>query len=143
MIERIELKDETLAIIIRNNYKKDGIEFFTPGDFSQQLGYMKRPSGYIIQPHRHNIVAREVVATQEVLLIKSGKVRVDFFDDDENYLESRLLEKGDVILLAGGGHGFEIIEEAEIIEVKQGPYCGEQDKVRFDPIDSKDVNITS
>jgi len=77
------------------------------------------------------LVERKVTLTQEVLFIKSGVVRVDFYDDNRNYLESRVLEQGDVILLAAGGHGFEMLEQAEIIEVKQGPYCGDQDKVRF------------
>jgi hypothetical protein len=96
---------------------------------------MNRPRGYVIPPHVHNPVAREVHFTKEVLFIKSGKVRVDFYDDDQEYLESRVLRAGDVVLLAFGGHGFEMIEDSEIIEVKQGPYCGESDKTRFSPID--------
>ena len=141
MIEKIYHEEKVLAIIIGNKFQKDGIEFFTPGDYSQQLGYMKRPTGYVIQPHRHNKVSREVITTQEVLFIKTGKVRVDFFDDDETYLESRILEQGDIILLAAGGHGFEIIETAEIIEVKQGPYCGDEDKVRFDASDQTQIKM--
>ena len=142
MIERIIKKDKILAIIIRSHFEKDGIEFFTPGDFSQQLAYMKRPKDYVIPPHVHNPVTREVEFTQEVLFIKSGKVRVDFYDDDRNYLESRILKKGDVILLAHGGHGFEMLEESEIIEVKQGPYAGDQDKTRFEPVDESTICIT-
>ena len=131
MLEKIEYSKGLLAIIIYHDYKENGIQFFTPGEFSQQLAYMNRPKGYIIDPHVHNPVKREVHYTQEVLLIKSGKVRVDFYDDDKKYLENRVLQKGDVILLAGGGHGFEMLEETEMIEVKQGPYVGEQDKTRF------------
>jgi uncharacterized protein YjlB len=131
MIDKIVYKDQLLAIIIRSSFNKDGIEFFTPGDFSQQLGYMNRPQGYIIDPHVHNLVERKVILTQEVLYIKSGKVRVDFFNDDKQYLESRVVNTGDVILLAAGGHGFEMLENSEMIEVKQGPYCGDEDKVRF------------
>lgn len=131
MVENFFHNGKLLAVIIQANFKKEGIEFFTPGDFSQQLAYMNRPKGYIIDPHVHNLVDRKVTLTQEVLFIRSGKVRVDFFDDHKNYLESKILEKGDVILLAGGGHGFEMLEPSEIIEVKQGPYSGDQDKVRF------------
>ncbi len=134
MIENIIHNNINLAIIIRSNYKKEGIEFFTNDNDSQQLGYMNRPEGYVIAPHRHNIVAREVHLTQEVLFIKSGKIRVDFFDNEQNYVKSSVLEKGDVILLSDGGHGFKMLEQSEIIEVKQGPYCGERDKVRFEPI---------
>jgi mannose-6-phosphate isomerase-like protein (cupin superfamily) len=141
MIETIKRGDITLSIIIRASYKKDGIEFFTPGDFSQQLGYMNRQKGYAIAPHRHNLIERKVTLTQEVLYIKSGKVRVDFYDDQQFYLESRVVEKGDVILLAAGGHGFEMLEDSEMIEVKQGPYCGEDDKVRFDAATKETINL--
>ena len=93
MIERIEHKGKLLSIIIRSNYQKDGIDFFTPGDFSQQLGYMNRPEGYEIPPHVHNHVFREITLTQEVLFIKKGKVRVDYYDDAKNYLESKIVQK--------------------------------------------------
>ena len=139
MIQKITNNEHLLAIIIPNYYQREGISFFTENDFSQQLGYMNRPEGYVIPPHRHNIVPREVFHTQEVLFIKSGKVRVDFYDDQQNYLESRILNKGDVILLAAGGHGFQMVEPSEIIEVKQGPYIGERDKVRFDHVEPHKV----
>ncbi len=131
MIEEVKHQQIILAIIIRANYKKEGISFFTPGDFSQQLGYMNRPKGYIIDPHVHNLVERKVTLTQEVLYIKSGQVKVNFYTDDREYLESRILQTGDVILLAAGGHGFEMLTATEMIEIKQGPYCGDEDKVRF------------
>jgi hypothetical protein len=127
-IEKVEHNGKLLAIIIRRNYSSTGIKFFTPNDFSQQLGYMNRPKGYCIQPHIHNQVKREVTYTQEVLLVKSGKVKVDFFDQEKIFLESKIIFTGDVILLAHGGHGFEMLEATEMIEVKQGPYSSELDK---------------
>ena len=141
MVEHITYQNKLLSIIIHTHFQKDGIEFFTPDDFSQQLAYMKRPEGYAIPPHVHNFVPREVQFTQEVLFIKSGKVRVDFYDDEQNYLESRILNLGDVILLAHGGHGFVMLEESEIIEVKQGPYAGEKDKTRFDCVKESEIVI--
>src|ERR1043165_8606923 len=119
MIEKITSGPLCLGIIIRRNFTAEGISFFTSDNDSQQLGYMNRPKDYVIQPHRHNIVQREVHLTQEVLFIKSGKVRVDFYTGEQNYLESRILETGDVILLADGGHGFYMLEQSETIEVKQ------------------------
>ncbi len=130
-LEQVLHEDSLLAIIIRSDYKNEGIEFFTPDDFSQQLAYMNRPAGYKIDPHLHNKVQREVFYTQEVLFIKKGKVKVDFYDNSKNYLDTRILETGDVILLASGGHGFEMLEQTEMIEVKQGPFAGEKDKTRF------------
>jgi mannose-6-phosphate isomerase-like protein (cupin superfamily) len=102
---------------------------------------MNRPEGYVIEPHRHNLVAREVHLTQEVLFIKSGKVRVDFYDNEQHYIQSVVLEKGDVILLSDGGHGFKMLEKSEMIEVKQGPYCGERDKIRFTPVDESELKM--
>ncbi len=139
MIERIVQDSKLLALIIRSEFSKDGIEFFTPEHFSQQLGYMKRPKGYVVKPHLHIPVGREIYFTKEVLFIRSGEIRIDFYDQNTTYLESKILKRGDVILLAFGGHGIEVIEEAVIIEVKQGPYAGESDKKWFDPIDLKIV----
>jgi mannose-6-phosphate isomerase-like protein (cupin superfamily) len=143
MIDRIFSKNQELALIIRRSFHKDGIEFFTPSTYSQQIGYMNRPAGYIIAPHVHNPVAREVQFTKEVLLIRSGRLRVDFYSDQQQYLESTILEAGDVILLAYGGHGFEMLEPTEIIEVKQGPYAGDQDKTRFDAIPADQIKLRS
>jgi hypothetical protein len=136
MTEEIFHGKTLLAVILRTGYRADGIRFFTPNHFSQQLGYMNRPRGYVIPPH-----VREVQFTKEVLFIKSGKVRVDFYDDAQNYLESRILAQGDVVLLAFGGHGFEMLEPSEMIEVKQGPYAGETDKTRFPPIAADQVKL--
>ena len=90
---------------------------------------------------RHIPVKREVKHTNEVLFIKSGKVRVDFYDENKQYIGSKILNKGDVILLCSGGHGFKMIENSEIIEVKQGPYAGDMDKTRFSATDEKNIKI--
>lgn len=128
-----------LGYILRSHRIDEGIRFLTPGDLSQQLGIMRRPLGYVIPPHVHLPVDRTIKFTKEVLYIKSGVVRVDFYSDSKRYLLSHILNAGDFILLAQGGHGFVILEEAEIIEIKQGPYAGDNDKERFDPVDSGDV----
>lgn len=141
MFEQIKDKEKLLAIILSKDFSKPGIHFFTPNDLSQQLAFMQHPAGKIIEPHVHNPVPREVQYTQEVLFLKKGKLRVDFYDNDQNYLESRILEAGDVILLATGGHGFEVIEEIEMVEVKQGPYAGEEDKTRFSRIANDKIKI--
>jgi len=142
MIENVtDRSNQLLAVIVSNRFNKPGIHFFTPDELSQQLAYMRHPVGKIIEPHIHNPVVREVVYTQEVLLIKSGKLRVDFYNNQQIYLESRVLKAGDVILLVAGGHGFEVLEEVEMIEVKQGPYLGEQDKSRFAGITPKQARI--
>ncbi len=143
MVIEIKHNQLLLAVIIPDNYHEPGIHFFTSDNFSQQLGYMNHSKGKTIEPHTHKKVVREIVYTQEVLFIKKGKIRVDFYDEAQNYLESRLLEKGDTILLASGGHGFEIIEDTEMIEVKQGPYSGDHDKTRFNPCSASSIRIIS
>jgi hypothetical protein len=134
--------DTLLALIIRSSFQAEGILFFTPDTFSQQLGYMNRPEGYIIPPHDHKAVPRTIEWTQEVLFIKSGKVRLDLYEPHtRTYLESHTLDAGDVVLLAHGGHGFAMLEQSEIIEVKQGPYAGEQDKERFPRVAEQMVTL--
>lgn len=133
MIDRILHRDQLLAIIIPSDFRADGIQFFTPNEFSQQLAYMNHSKGKVIEPHIHNPVPREVVYTQEVLFVRKGRVRIDFFDEGYRLIDVRTLSTGDTILLVSGGHGFTMLEDAEIIEVKQGPYLGEQDKTRFTP----------
>ncbi len=121
-----------LALVIREAFREPGIHFFTPNDFSQQFGYMQHGSGHQVIPHTHNVVQRSVTRTQEVLFVRSGRCRVDLYTDDQVFVASVLLAAGDWILLAGGGHGLETLEEAELFEIKQGPFIGEMDKTRFE-----------
>lgn len=132
---------QLLAIIIPASFREEGVHFFTEPEMSQQMAYMRRPSGSKITAHSHKQVNREVRFSQEVLFIKRGVLRVDFYDDDHDYVESRVLNAGDVILLAGGGHGFQVLEEVEMIEIKQGPFASGDDKVVFDNVDDKKVKI--
>lgn len=138
-VEEVRKKNKLLAMIIRNEYDCSGVDFITPNEFSQQVAYMHHPAGKVIDAHVHNMVHRNVVLTQEVLFIKKGILRVDFYDEYEDYLESRDLHAGDIILLVSGGHGFQVLEEVEMIEVKQGPYAGEEDKKRFPGIEDNEV----
>ena len=141
MIEEIYNNQQLLSLIIRADFKKNGIEFFTNYENTLQLGYMLKHKGDEIIPHIHNNIQREITDTQEVLIIKNGKVRIDYFSNDKVYLESKIVEKGDVILLITGGHGFKILETSEIIEVKQGPFNSAEDKYRFHSLDDSKMNI--
>ena len=134
-IETIVHGLEPIALIIRADFDEPGLHFFTPDNFSQQLAFMKHPVGKKIAPHVHNLVQRQVLYTQEVLFVRKGRLKVNFYSSKKEYLESRELAAGDIILLCGGGHSFEMLEETSMIEVKQGPYAGDQDKTRFDESD--------
>lgn len=130
-LEFIKKEEELLAIIIRKNYTKDGTEFFTPDKFPQQVGFISKKKGEIIPAHIHQFIKREIYLTQEILIIRKGKVKVKFYDKESQYFDSQILETGDVVLLTGGGHGYEALEDVEMIEVKQGPYLGDNDKIVF------------
>ena len=127
-VETVSAEGAVLAMIVRGSINAPGISFFTPNDYSQQLAYMQHPAGKRIAPHDHKPVQRAVTRTLEVLFVRKGKLRVDFYDEARRYVESRVLAGGDVILLVAGGHGFEVLEPVEMFEVKQGPYAGDGDK---------------
>ena len=132
-VDEVRAGEQLIALIIRASYQADGVAFFTDRSLSQQLGYMRRSKGYVIGAHVHNKVHRDVEYTQEVLIVRKGRLRVDLYDAEHRFLTDRVLEPGDIILLASGGHGFEMLEEVEMVEVKQGPYTPSDDKTFFTP----------
>ena len=135
--EEIKHNGKVIAIILRSNYTSDNVVFFSPSDFSQQLGYLPHKKGSIIKAHFHKEIHRKITFTQEVLLIRKGKVIVNFYTIDKKYIASRELNEGDIIFLCSGGHGFKMLEDTEMIEVKQGPYSGKEgDKELFKGIEN-------
>jgi len=129
-------KGTIIAIIVYNDYQKEGVGFFTAANFSQQLAFISHKSGKTIGAHVHSVSKRDIQLTQETLFVKKGKLKVNFYDDEKTYFDSRILGSGDVILLTAGGHGFEILEDVNMIEVKQGPYLNDSDKVSFKGIEN-------
>jgi mannose-6-phosphate isomerase-like protein (cupin superfamily) len=131
IVETIVNGLEPIALVIRAEYDEAGLHFFTPPSFSQQVAVMSHPKGKRIPPHVHNLVSRQVLYTQEVLLVRRGKVKINLYSSEKQQIVSLILTTGDVILLCGGGHSFEMLEDSSLIEVKQGPYAGENDKTIF------------
>ena len=131
-ILQILYKKELFAIIVKKNnqFKKSGVNFATKNSNPLQLGFLKHKKGHLIKSHLHIKRARKVKYLSECLIIKKGKVKVSFYDDKKrNIKKDKILKKDDIIMLFKGGHGFKIIEDAEIIEVKQGPYTKSKDKI--------------
>ncbi len=122
---------EPIALIVRAGFDEPGLHFLTPPALSQQLAIMRHPAGKKILPHAHVLMSRQVLYTQEVLWVRKGRVRVSLFNSQRQLVQSPVLVTGDLILLCGGGHAFEMLEETSLVEVKQGPFAGEQDTVRF------------
>jgi len=146
MIEKVYNQKKLYALIVRSPYrKKKGISFFTDTKASQQVGYMKHKKNYIILPHKHNKRKKNAIAkidtTTEVLIILKGILRVDFYNQNEKYLFSKKLYANDLIMLSSGGHGFKVLKDVEMIEVKQGPYFISKDKIKFDKADENKIKI--
>tara|TARA_B100000780_G_scaffold41615_1_gene25871 strand:+ start:70 stop:504 length:435 start_codon:yes stop_codon:yes gene_type:complete len=142
MIENIIYKKKLLALIVNGKYrKKKGISFFTPNESTQQFGYMKHKKDHIILPHLHKQRATKISYTTEVIILLKGSLRIDFYADLKKYLFSKIINKNDIIMLVSGGHGFKVLKDVEMIEVKQGPYSLSKDKVKFQNTLEKNIKI--
>lgn len=142
MIENIFYKKKQFALIVRKNFRKlNGIKFFTKENDTQQFGYMRHKKKHIIMPHKHNKRLTKILKTTEVIILLKGILRVDFYTDKKKYLFSKKINAGDIIMLVNGGHGFKVLKDVEMIEVKQGPYKLSKDKVKFDNVDEKKIKF--
>ncbi len=128
-------------MIIKNGYAVNGVNFVTNSDSAQQVGFVSHPKNTEIKAHVHNVIERKVYSTQEVLIIKKGRLRLDLYSQEKEYIESVIISSGDVVILPFGGHGLKCLEDVEMIEVKQGPYLGENDKERFASVNEEKVVI--
>jgi hypothetical protein len=142
MIEKIIHKKKMLALIVRGKYRrKKGITFFTQNDSTQQFGYMKHKKDHIIKPHLHKKRLTRIYYTSEVILMLKGILRVDFYTQFKKYLFSKILKPSDIIMLVSGGHGFKILKDVEMLEIKQGPYNLIKDKIKFENIDDSYIKF--
>ena len=131
-----------LALIVRGKYRKrKGITFFTPNESTQQFGYMKHKKKHIIKPHLHKKRLTKIYFTTEVILILKGVLRVDFYTQIKKYLFSKILKPKDIIMLVSGGHGFKILKDVEMLEIKQGPYNLIKDKIKFNNINENLIKL--
>ena len=140
MLEKVFDKKKLIALIVKaKKFKKKGPNFVTPVNFTQQLGVINYPKGHFIAPHTHKRYLRKVTRTSEVLLIQKGILRTDFYDNKKKYMFSKNLIEGDIIFLHESHHGFKIIKDCSIIEIKQGPYIKLADKVLFEKVNEKKI----
>lgn len=98
-----------------------GTTFLTQPEEHLQVGALLHPAGRVIRPHVHRPFPRKVDVTSEVLLILSGSMRVDLYSDDWE-VQSIVVDRGDMLVLLSGGHGFTVLEDLEALEIKQGPH---------------------
>lgn len=132
-IEHVHAGEQLIAIIVSRDHNPPSIEFVTTPDLNLQVGLIKYPAGRAIQAHVHRPLERHIVGTGEVLFVRSGKVEALLYDDERQLVAQRVLQQGDLLLLVNGGHGFRMLEDTVMLEVKQGPYTGIDEKERFEP----------
>ena len=132
MIEAVTARDgQVLAYFIRAAVP-DETRFLTPSDCNLQVGQVVYPAGGEIARHVHLPIERKIVGTTEVLLVQRGRCEVDVFTADRELVTTRVLGVGDMVIAVNGGHGFRVLEDLVLLEVKQGPYPGGgADKERF------------
>ncbi|MCA9406380.1 MAG: hypothetical protein KC684_07580 [Candidatus Omnitrophica bacterium] len=122
-IREIIHNNERVALIFHYSKIAPGVHFYTDASSLMQVGKQSRKKGSKISPHRHISVELKSTETQpELLYIEKGSIKVIFYDDDWKPFEEVVLLSKDMILLIQGGHGFEILEDTQMIEIKQGPY---------------------
>ncbi len=142
MIEKIIYKKKILAIIINSTkFKKKGVHFTSPNNFTKQVGIINFNKNHLIKPHTHIKYLRKIHRTSEVLFITKGLLRVDFYKGNKKYLYSKILKKNDIIILNEGSHGFKFLKNCSMIEIKQGPFIKSLDKRRFQSINEKKIKI--
>ena len=142
MIQKIFDKKKLIALIVKaGKINKKGPNFVTPNNFTQQLGVINYPRNHFIKPHTHKKFLRKVHHTSEVLIIQKGIIRTDFYNSKKKYIFSKILKRGDIIFLHESHHGFKIIKDCSIVEIKQGPYIKLIDKVLFEKVDEKKIKI--
>jgi hypothetical protein len=130
-IEHITRNGKSLAYIIRSSMSPEQTIFLTPPELSFQVGFVVYPAGGEIARHMHRPLSRRIVGTSEVLVVKAGRCEIDVFDGERQLVATRELRTGDVMLMVGGGHGFRMLEDTTLLEIKQGPYTGLDEKERF------------
>jgi hypothetical protein len=129
--EIIEVDGLPLTYLIRTKNLPEETTFLTPADFKQQVGFVVYPKGGEIPRHVHIPLERRLVGTSEVILVQKGRCVLDIYSDDRELVASRELGPGDLMLMVGGGHGFRMLEDTVLLEIKQGPYTGFEEKERF------------
>jgi hypothetical protein len=129
--ERITHKGRELAYIIRASFPAYSTTFLTPSEFKQQVGYVVYRAGGEVERHVHSPLERRLVGTSEVVLFKSGRCLEDIYSGDRELVATRELHPGDLMLMVDGGHGFRMLEDTVLLEIKQGPYTGIEEKERF------------
>ena len=129
--EQVMWNGKVLAYLIRAEMSPEKTTFLTPPDLNFQVGFVVYPADGEIARHLHHPIERHVKGTSEVLIVKKGRCLIDIYNNEQELVVTRELRTGDVMLMVDGGHGFRMLEDTVLLEVKQGPYTGVDEKKRF------------
>ena len=129
MTESVASNGQVLAYIVRGTPEAENTEFHTPDEIELQAGFIVYSAGNAIAPHKHAQVSRNIDRHCEVIVVRKGCCEVDIFDEENDLVATHTLRMGDLAILVSGGHGFRMLEDTILLEVKQGPYYGPQEKV--------------
>jgi len=130
-LEIIQAGGQIFCYIVRRSFCPSHTTFITPPEARQQVGFIVYPADSTIKRHSHKALERHLVGMSEVLVVRTGHCRIEVYDDDHQLVAARDLYENDVALMVGGGHGFKIVEDTVLLEIKQGPYLGVNDKEVF------------
>ena len=126
----IQQNGKLYALVIPCGIPVEGVRFLTSPDSPFQVGIMEHSSGHSIRQHQHPSQVFPVQSMSEFLSVERGAVKATIYDEEWHILGEEILRRGDALLLLAGGHAFEVLEPCRLVEVKQGPFPGnEQSKV--------------
>jgi len=131
-IEWIWDGDRILSLVIRRSVMPENTTFITPDEFTQQAGFVVYPAGGKISSHTHKSIERHITGTPETLFVRKGKLIARFYNEVHEQRGETTIEAGDMLMLVNGGHGFTMLEDTILFEIKQGPYTGLDEKERFE-----------
>lgn len=131
LLEQVVHDGIVLMYIVHAHTAPDQTMFLTPPEFNLQLGFIVHEKGHEIPRHVHLPIERHTVGSQEVIVVQRGSCDVDVYTDDRQIVSTHRVTQGDVLIAVNGGHGFHMVEDTVLLEVKQGPYPGVAEKERF------------
>lgn len=126
----IKNNEITVAIFHKKNTWKEGLDFLTANEYYIQAGTWWYNQGRNLKAHKHIFNERKIDLTQETIVVLSGKLQVNLYNENNEIFHEEVLCDGDIGIILSCGHGYQILEDnTKVVEVKNGPfYSVEKDK---------------
>ena len=131
MIKLIQQNKTTYAKIIRSTYQTKDTEFFTEETDEIQFGVISYPKNHKTGAHYHNHLNKQSTQIDEILIIQKGSARIDFYNNEGNYIVSSEVFEGDTLIIFKGGHNIIFYEDTKVLAIKSGVYEQKSSKTRM------------